>query len=104
MSFDISWINATSAGDDAELELDVTVEVNPVLVLVVLVCLSAALSQIVIMLIARGLEGDFSARTFMWVHALAQTCQQLAVLYMAAANGAGKFFLSFRATFSGDFN
>ncbi len=86
---DVLWINSTAVEESETLGVDSSGEVDPILAFVALVCLTAALSQIVVVLIARGLEGDYSARTFMWVHALAQACQQLAVIYLALSNATG---------------
>ena len=83
-----STIDVTT-NDSRDVASENIQQVNPILVFAALMCLTAALSQTVVILIARGLEGDFSARTFMWVHALARVCQQLAILYMAVSNATG---------------
>ena len=88
MSNGTKIMDVTTSNSSA-LDLQGAAPINPVLALTSFMSFFAVLSQFVIILIARGLEGDFSARTFMWVYALAQICQQLAILYMAASNAFG---------------
>ncbi|XP_063711362.1 uncharacterized protein LOC134839670 [Symsagittifera roscoffensis] len=49
------------------------------------------LSQVVMILIARGLRGDYSAKTFLWFLSVAQILQQLSLIYLAICGSSTDF-------------
>ncbi|XP_063717714.1 uncharacterized protein LOC134844830 [Symsagittifera roscoffensis] len=57
---------------------------NPGLLQIVsLLCACAVISQISVILIAKGLPGNYSGKTFLWVQSIGQILQQLAVMKLA---------------------
>ncbi|XP_063724208.1 uncharacterized protein LOC134851837 [Symsagittifera roscoffensis] len=66
-------------------------ERNPLILVAVLGGLGCA-SQLIAILISRGLVGDFSARTFLWVQAVGQMLQQLVVIQFSLCGAFGGVF------------
>ena len=63
----------------------------------------SALSQIVVVLIAKGLESDFSAKTFMWVQALFEIAKRIFAIYLSIVADFCKYFIflpSYRSLFN----
>ncbi|XP_063728716.1 uncharacterized protein LOC134856294 [Symsagittifera roscoffensis] len=56
-------------------------------------CTMGCLSQVVMILIAKGLQGDFSAKTFLQVLSVAQVAQQLYIMYLSICGTLGYCFL-----------
>ena len=71
-------------------------ERNPLILVAVLGGLGCA-SQLIAILISRGLVGDFSARTFLWVQAVGQMLQQLVVIQFSLCGAFGTFFVFIRS-------
>ena len=68
---------------------------NPYLLAPGMLCVVACASQAMLIVIARGLQGDYSARTFLWVQSLAQITQQLGILQLALCGALGNILLQF---------
>ena len=71
-----------------------------------MISIVSALSQIVVILIAKGLEGDFSAKTFMWVQALFEIAKRIFAIYLSMVAGFCKYFIflpSYRSLFNNFF-
>ena len=56
---------------------------NSPLVVVLILCGLAVLSQVVLILISKGLQGDYSAQTFLMAQSVGQILQQLSVMRLA---------------------
>ena len=65
---------------------------NPIFILPITLSVLACLSQVVMILIARGLKGNFSAKTFLWTQAIGQILQQLVIFNFASCRAIGEFF------------
>ena len=68
---------------------------NPYLLAPGMLCVVACTSQAMLIVIARGLQGDYSARTFLWVQSLAQITQQLGILQLALCGALGNILLKY---------
>ena len=60
--------------------------------LTVILCSMTALSQLILIAISRGLQGDFSARTFMMTQAVAEIFKRLFIISYGCCNLFGKPF------------
>ena len=60
--------------------------------LAVILCSMTAISQLILIAISRGLQGDFSARTFMMTQAVAETFKRLFIVSFLGCPLFGKPF------------
>ena len=82
-------LNVTFSTESAESQNDINLFAVK---LAVILCSMTALSQLILIAISRGLQGDFSARTFMMTQAVAEIFKRLFIISYGGCRIFGKPF------------